>query len=311
MCNKIIVFAAFTITAVNLESVGAAKTDLSKIYETWRQREEVFSNVTGTWIAGVAPKETNDPVGAPLPAIAGESVEVWLSGISMRIDHHTRDFKETFDANTGRSTYGGQGVVRAVDTAAQLRKIEDMGFLWFFRPTALGAGSGWRLAPSNVNIDGHDCAVLIKKYGGGTVDRLYVDMNRRYIPMRFEHNAEGSLWGSVDIQYAQDESGVWLPSSWYWREQRATGSCSGAEFRILETIPKSRFRNIFPAGMHVVDARIAGASGGQTMIAHKDGSLHPIPPKRSAFFSISTLLVVVGAVVLGVIVGLPILKRRT
>ncbi len=134
-------------------------------------------------------------------------------------------------------------------------------------------------------IESRQCVVLEQRWSknGGHIEaqRLYCDIGRDYMPLRYENTFDHRLVSSITVDsVAADEVLGWLPREWtlvvktdgdgrpLWTESVTVG-----EYEINAQVDPSTFQIEFPAGTWVSDY-----TTGERYIVEDDGRKRPVLP---------------------------------
>lgn len=126
--------------------------------------------------------------------------------------------------------------------------------------------SAWRRANQDGTLKGQRYPILeeIQHTAEDQQYRVWVDPQRDYCAIRLEMGPKniGVTYAQLDIEYAQDVSGIWVPQRWISQVYRQPGNrfvldytarYEVTQYELNPTIDESVFQFAFPPGTEVID----------------------------------------------------------
>jgi hypothetical protein len=187
--------------------------------------------------------------------------------------------------DTGQKRFHRFGQINRTPEHLEAQSIEIRAILLWYRPFAINQGedfdvSKYEVSQSATVIGTRRCCLLRGGLRGRREQRLWVDADRDWVPVRWQCVVEGYLAWQLDVDSSLDQLHGWFPSGWTHRfyKSRAKAGDEVGQLRWQGTarvtrhalnikIPDSDFRiDSYPPGTYVSDARTD-----EYYIAREDG----------------------------------------
>lgn len=181
--------------------------------------------------------------------------------------------KVLYDAvKSGHESQHATGFVRNSANLVAPHLIQLRTILLCYRSFAVDMGENYDLSqyavrPTSATIGEHGCVVLTGPMGGVKKNVIWIDVEREYVPLRWQSIVEGEMRIQLDMDYQPDASHGWVPSGWKYHvyaqpeprqsvgKLKQQGTARVTSYEVNSPIPSSEFRFEFPVGTYVSDRR--------------------------------------------------------
>jgi hypothetical protein len=181
--------------------------------------------------------------------------------------------KTFFDKDeSGDERSHASGFIRDPPKQIDAEFLQLRAILVSYRPFTMNLGEDYDLSKylmrgTGVTIHERDCVVLTGTSKGMWQNRLWIDSEREFVPVRWQSIVQGVLRIQLDVEYEHDASYGWVPCAWKWScyghpdagqpvgKLTEQGSAHVTRHELNVHIPGSEFVFDFPVGTYVGDER--------------------------------------------------------